>query len=222
MIEMKGIVKTYAMGSQELRVLQGVDLNVVDGEMVAIMGPSGSGKSTLLNIIGCLDSPTSGTYLLDRKEVSRLNSSELATVRGKKIGFVFQSYNLLPRLTALANVKLGLKYAGVHDMRLAYEALELVGLAARAGHKPTELSGGEQQRVAIARALAKKPSLILADEPTGNLDSKSGKEIISILTGLHREHNITLVMITHDPGVARNCQRIVHINDGQIVTEERL
>ncbi|MEW6143056.1 MAG: ABC transporter ATP-binding protein [Chloroflexota bacterium] len=222
MIDMKGISKSYPMGSQELRVLQGVDLHVADGEMVAIMGPSGSGKSTLLNIIGCLDSPTSGTYTLDGKEVSRLSGSELATVRGKKIGFIFQSYNLLPRLTALANVKLGLSYARVRDMRLALEALERVGLAARASHKPTELSGGEQQRVAIARALAKSPSLILADEPTGNLDSKSSKEIISILTELHRERKVTLVMITHDPGVAHNCQRIVRISDGQIVAEERL
>jgi len=221
MIEIKGIVKSYPMGSRELRVLQGIDLNIADGEMVAIMGPSGSGKSTLLNIIGCLDSPTSGTYLLDGKDVSRLSSSELATIRGKKIGFVFQSYNLLPRLSALANVKLGLSYAGMRDMRLASEALERVGLADRANHKPTELSGGEQQRVAIARALAKKPSLILADEPTGNLDSKSGKEIIAILTGLHREHDITLVMITHDPGVAHFCQRVVHMSDGQVVSEER-
>ncbi|MCX8126388.1 MAG: ABC transporter ATP-binding protein [Dehalococcoidia bacterium] len=222
MIEMKGIVKSYTMGTQELRVLNGIDLTIADGEMVAIMGPSGSGKSTLLNIMGCLDSPTSGSYLLDGREVSRLSPRELATIRGKKVGFVFQSYNLLPRLTALANVRLGLSYAGIHDQRLAEQALEMVGLSARAKHKPTELSGGEQQRVAIARPPPKGPSLVLADEPTGNLDSKSSKEIISILTGLHRERRITLVIITHDPGVAGHCQRIVRISDGKIIGEEKI
>ncbi len=200
--------------------MHGIDLEVKKGELVAIMGPSGSGKSTLLNIVGCLDSPTSGSYVLDGKEVSRLSSGELAKVRGHKIGFIFQSYNLLPRLSALANVRLGLRYGGVSDTGLAISALERVGLAKRAGHKPTELSGGEQQRVAIARALAKNPAIILADEPTGNLDSKSSEEIINILTTLHREQGITLVMITHDAHVARNCQRTVHIKDGQVVSAE--
>jgi putative ABC transport system ATP-binding protein len=185
--------------------------------MVAVMGPSGSGKSTLLNIIGCLDRPTSGSYLLDGREVSKLNSSELAKVRGQKIGFVFQSYNLLPRISAVANVQLGLTYAGVSDGKLAREALAMVGLGERASHKPTELSGGEQQRVAIARALAKNPSIVLADEPTGNLDSKSGSEIMSILTDMHKQQNVTMVIITHDINVASKCQRIIRIRDGELV-----
>lgn len=219
MIEMRDIVKSYAMGTRTLSVLNGMNLMVNKGEMVAIMGPSGSGKSTLLNIMGCLDSPTSGSYVLDGKEVARLSAGELAKVRGRKIGFVFQSYNLLPRISAAANVRLGLRYGGVHDESLATKALQQVGLGERAGHKPTELSGGEQQRVAIARAIAKNPAIILADEPTGNLDSKSSEEIISILKGLHRERGITLVIITHDPHVAGYCQRTIHIRDGQVVPE---
>jgi putative ABC transport system ATP-binding protein len=222
MIRLENIVKTYPMGKGELRVLQGVNLNVEKGEMVAIMGPSGSGKSTLLNIIGLLDRPTSGSYLLDGKEVSKLSSGEQSKVRGQKIGFIFQSFNLLPYLSALGNVELGQKYAGKLDTRAAKEALEKVGLADRMKHRPTEMSGGEQQRVAVARALAKNPPIILADEPTGNLDSKSSKEIMNILTGLHNEQNITLVMITHDPNIARYCQRVVHIEDGQIISEEKL
>jgi len=188
---------------------------------VAIMGPSGSGKTTLLNLIGCLDKPTSGSYYLDDREVSRLSSGELAKVRGQKIGFVFQTFNLLPRLSALANVELGMRYAGGSDRRLAVEALERVGLSERATHRPTELSGGEQQRVAIARALVKNPPLILADEPTGNLDSRSGEEIISILTALHADKGITLLMITHDASIAHHCQRIIHIKDGQVEAEEK-
>ncbi len=221
MIKLQQITKTYTLGKRELQVLKGIDLSVEQGELVAIMGPSGSGKTTLLNIIGCLDRPTSGSYHLDGKEVSSLSSAELAAIRAKKVGFVFQTFNLLPRLSALANVELGLKYAGIDDRDLAVEALRRVGLADRANHRPTELSGGEQQRVAIARALVKRPPVILADEPTGNLDSKSGEEILSLLTELHQEQGITLVMITHDPDVARRCQRIIRLKDGLVVSEER-
>jgi putative ABC transport system ATP-binding protein len=222
MITLQNIVKTYPMGKRDLTVLHGVDLNIEKGEMVAIMGPSGSGKSTLLNMIGLLDRPTSGNYLLDGKEVSHLNSKELAQVRAQKIGFIFQSFNLLPYLSAMGNVELGQKYANKIDTRKALEALTKVGLADRVKHRPNEMSGGEQQRVAVARALAKDPPLILADEPTGNLDSKSNKEIMGILCGLHVEKNITLVMITHDPIVAHYCKRIIHLKDGQIESEERL
>jgi len=221
MIEMRDVVKSYAMGKDRtLTVLQGINFKVEKGELVAIMGPSGSGKSTLLNIMGCLDSPTSGSYVLDGKEVARLSSGELAKVRGQKIGFIFQSYNLLAKLSALGNVRLGLRYGGADDNGVAMKALERVGLSERASHKPTELSGGEQQRVAIARAIAKSPAIILADEPTGNLDSKSSEEIIRILTTLHREQGITLVMITHDAHVAHYCQRIIRIMDGTVVGEE--
>jgi putative ABC transport system ATP-binding protein len=222
MIELKNIIKSYPMGKRELRVLQGVNLNVEKGEMVAIMGPSGSGKSTLLNVIGLLDRPTSGSYILDGKEVSKLSGGDLSKVRGQKIGFIFQSFNLLPYLSAIDNVLLGQKYAGKVDVKVAKEALDKVGLADRIKHRPNEMSGGEQQRVAVARALAKNPPIILADEPTGNLDSKSSKEIMSILSGLHQEQNITLVMITHDPNIAHYCQRIIHIQDGQIISEEKL
>jgi len=222
MIKLEHITKTYPMGKRELNVLRDVNLEIEKGELLAIMGPSGSGKSTMLNLMGCLDKPTSGTYTLDGKEVSRLSGGELAQIRGKKIGFIFQTFNLLPRLSALANVELGMRYVGGSDRKKAVEALEKVGLGERITHRPTELSGGEQQRVAIARALVKSPPLLLADEPTGNLDSKSGGEIISILTALHAEQGITLVMITHDAGIARHCQRIVHFMDGQIISEERL
>ncbi len=222
MIQLQNVMKSYPMGKRELKVLQGVNLEVNKGEMVAIMGPSGSGKSTLLNLIGLLDKPTSGSYWLDEKEVSRLSGRELAGVRGHKIGFIFQSFNLLPYLSALANVELGQKYAGRMAPEVAKAALAKVGLADRLNHRPNELSGGEQQRVAVARALAKDPPLILADEPTGNLDSRSSKDIMTILSNLHTEQNITLVMITHDPNVASYCQRIVHIQDGQITSEEKL
>jgi len=210
------------MGSRELTVLRGINIHIERGELVAIMGPSGSGKTTILNLIGCLDKPTSGSYYLEGREVSRLSSGELAQIRGQKIGFVFQTFNLLPRLSALANVELGLRYAGGGDSNRAIEALAKIGLSDRANHRPTELSGGEQQSVAIARALVKNPPLILADEPTGNLDSRSGEEIISILTSLHSEQNITLVVVTHDPNIAHNCQRIIHVKDGQVVAEERV
>lgn len=220
MIRLHDIGKVYPMGKRELEVLKGINLNITRGEMVAIMGPSGSGKSTMLNLIGCLDIPTSGSYYLEDKEVSRLSSGELAQVRGQKIGFVFQTFNLLPRLSAQANVELGLRYGSGSNHGDAMAALERVGLADRARHRPSELSGGEQQRVAIARALAKNPPLILADEPTGNLDSRSGEEIISILTSLHTEQNITLLIVTHDTNIAHRCQRIIHLRDGEIVEEE--
>ena len=222
MIRLQAITKVYPMGKRELAVLRGISLTIEQGELVAIMGPSGSGKSTMLNLIGCLDKPTSGSYYLEDREVSRLNSGELARVRSQKIGFVFQTFNLLPRLSALANVDLGMRYAGGADRQRAMEALTKVGLYDRASHRPTELSGGEQQRVAIARALVKNPPLILADEPTGNLDSRSGEEIISILTTLHAEQGITLLMVTHDANIAHQCQRIIHLKDGQIVSEEPL
>ena len=222
MIKLQDITKVYPMGKRELTVLRGINIHIERGELVAIMGPSGSGKTTILNLIGCLDKPTSGSYYLEGREVSRLSSGELAQVRGQKIGFVFQTFNLLPRLSALANVELGLRYAGGGDSDRAIEALAKIGLSDRANHRPTELSGGEQQRVAIARALVKNPPLILADEPTGNLDSRSGEEIISILTSLHSEQNITLVVVTHDPNIAHHCQRIIHVKDGQVVAEERV
>ncbi len=222
MIQLKDIVKIYPMGKRELKVLQGITFNVDKGEMVAIMGPSGSGKSTLLNMIGLLDRPTSGSYILDGKEVSKLNSGELSGVRAQKIGFIFQSFNLLAYLTALGNVELGQKYASKIDSKVAKEALATVGLADRMNHRPSELSGGEQQRVAVARALAKNPPIILADEPTGNLDSHASKEIMSILVNLHKEQNITLVMITHDPNIAHYCQRIVHLEDGLVIKEENI
>lgn len=220
MIRLQDITKVYPMGKRELTVLREVNLHIKQGELVAIMGPSGSGKTTILNLIGCLDTPTSGSYYLEDREVSRLSSGELAQVRGQKVGFVFQTFNLLPRLSALSNVDLGLRYAGGSDRNRAMEALARVGLSDRANHRPTELSGGEQQRVAIARALAKNPPLLLADEPTGNLDSRSGEEVISILTSLHVEQGITLVMITHDHNIAHHCQRIIHLKDGQVVSEE--
>ena len=222
MIRLQDITKVYPMGKRELTVLNGVNIHIERGELVAIMGPSGSGKTTVLNLIGCLDIPTSGSYYLEEREVSRLSSGELAQVRGQKIGFVFQTFNLLPRLSALANVDLGMRYCGGSDRHRAMEALANVGLSDRASHRPAELSGGEQQRVAIARALVKNPPLILADEPTGNLDSHSGEEIISILTSLHSEHGITLVMITHEANIANHCQRIIHLKDGQVVAEERV
>jgi len=220
MIRLQDITKVYPMGKRELTVLGGITLHIEQGELVAIMGRSGSGKTTLLNVIGCLDKPTSGSYHLEGREVSRLSNGELAVIRGQKVGFVFQTFNLLPRLSALANVELGMRYAGGSDGQRALEALAKVGLSDRANHRPTELSGGEQQRVVIARALVKNPPLILADEPTGNLDSRSGEEIISILTSLHAEQGITLLVVTHDANIANHCQRIIHLKDGQIEAEE--
>jgi putative ABC transport system ATP-binding protein len=220
MIRLEGITKVYPMGKRELTVLKGITLNIERGELVAVMGASGSGKTTLLNLIGCLDRPTSGSYYFEGREVSRLNSGELAQVRGRRVGFIFQTFNLLSRLTALANVELGLAYTGGVDHKRALEALARVGLSDRVNHRPVELSGGEQQRVAIARAIVKNPSLFLADEPTGQLDSRSGQEIVSILTSLHAEQGVTVLMVTHDMNIARNCQRIIYLKDGEIVGEE--
>jgi putative ABC transport system ATP-binding protein len=222
MIKFENIIKTYSMGKQELTVLKGINLEIKDGELVAIMGPSGSGKSTMLNLMGCLDKPTSGTYFLDGKEVSQLSGGELAKIRGQKIGFIFQTFNLLSRLTALANVELGMTYVGGIDRKKAIEALSKVGLGERVHHRPIELSGGEQQRVAIARAIVKNPSVFLADEPTGQLDSRSGEEVINILTSLHAQQGITLVLVTHDFNIARHCQRIVELRDGEIISEKKV
>jgi putative ABC transport system ATP-binding protein len=220
MIKLQNITKVYPMGKKELTVLKGITVDIEDGELVAIMGPSGSGKTTLLNLIGCLDKPTSGNYYLDGREVSRLGSNELAAIRGQKIGFIFQTFNLLSRLTALANVELGMTYAGGVDRQRSIEALDKVGLSERVKHRPVELSGGEQQRVAIARAIVKNPTIFLADEPTGQLDSHSGEEVISILTSLHAEQGITVLIVTHDANIASHCQRIIHLKDGEIVAEE--
>jgi len=220
MIELNNIVKTYQMGQIEVQALRGVSCSIEKGEMVAIMGPSGCGKSTLLNVIGCLDVPTSGSYLLEGAEVSRLSDSQLAEIRNKKIGFVFQSFNLLRRTSALANVELPLLYGNSsNSKKRALEALERVGMGPRAAHGPTELSGGEQQRVAIARALVTNPAIILADEPTGNLDSQSSHEIIAILEGLNRQDGITVVLVTHDREIAAHTQRIISLRDGRIVDE---
>jgi putative ABC transport system ATP-binding protein len=221
MISLQNIVKTYPIGKEGLTVLKGVNLDVEKGEMMAIMGPSGSGKTTLLNIIGCLDRQTSGKYLFEDKDISAFTSGEFAELRGQKIGFIFQTFNLLSRLSALSNVELGMMYAGGVDRTRAKAALEKVGLGARMKHRPIELSGGEQQRVAIARALVKDPSVFLADEPTGQLDSRSGQEVMKILGSLNTEHGITVVMVTHDSAVAHQCQRIIHIRDGEIESEEK-
>jgi len=221
MIEIKDIIKIYRMGDVEVHALCGVSLEVKQGEMVAIMGPSGSGKSTLMNIIGCLDQPTSGSYTLDGIEVSNLKDDELAQIRNQKIGFVFQTFNLLSRTNALANVALPLLYAGVSGRRQrALETLDKVGLLDRASHKPNELSGGEQQRVAIARAMVNNPSIILADEPTGNLDSRSGEEIMAIFQQLNNEEGVTIVMVTHERDIALHCKHIIQLRDGIIVNEE--
>jgi putative ABC transport system ATP-binding protein len=217
-IDTKNITKTYKMGENDLQVLCGVSVQVGRGEVVSIMGPSGSGKSTLMNIIGCLDRPTSGEYTLDGEQVSELQDDQLASIRNRKVGFIFQSFNLLTRISALQNVELPLRYAGVTHGReqKAKAALESVGLGERMNHRPNELSGGQQQRVAIARALINEPAIIMADEPTGNLDSKSGAEIMNLLLTLNREHGTTLVIVTHDPDVAAMTQRIIHIRDGMV------
>jgi len=221
LIELRNIYKTYQMGIMQVEALCNVSLDVAEGELTAIMGPSGSGKSTLMNILGCLDRPTSGEYTLNGQRIANLDDDALAEIRNHTIGFVFQSYNLLPRTTAIENVEVPLIYAGVRNRReRAMEALESVGLADRAHHKPSELSGGEQQRVAIARALVNQPSLILADEPTGNLDSKTGLEIIGIFQRLNLERGITVLYVTHDPETAVYTRRIVHIRDGRIESDE--
>ena len=223
MITLEGITKTYRMGKFEVPALQGIDLQVADGEFVAIMGASGSGKSTLMNIIGCLDVPTSGRYLLDGTDVARLDDDQLARIRNRKIGFVFQSFNLIPRTTALHNVEMPLIYAGVGGRTSrATAALGAVGLADRLNHQPTELSGGQQQRAAIARALVTDPAILLADEPTGNLDTASSVEIMRLLSTLNVEQRRTIVLITHEQDIARFAQRVVELRDGRIVRDEKV
>ena len=220
MITLTDVTKVYRMGAVEVRALDGVSLTIGGGEMIAIMGPSGSGKSTMMNILGCLDVPTSGSYVLDGEEVGALDDDRLAGIRGSKIGFVFQTYNLLPRLTAAANVELPTLYGGSRDRRTrALRALDLVGLGDRANHRPTELSGGQQQRVGIARALVKHPRILFADEPTGNLDSKSSAEIIALLRSLNRGEGITVVVVTHDPEIAARTDRVVALHDGRVVSD---
>jgi putative ABC transport system ATP-binding protein len=222
LIEIEGVFKTYRMGSVEVHALNGVDLRVDNGEFVAIMGASGSGKTTLMNIIGCLDLPSSGSYFLDGVDVSGLNDNELAAIRNRKIGFVFQSFNLIPRSSAVHNVEMPLIYAGVTSGRRerALSALDSVGLADRARHQPSELSGGQQQRVAIARALVTEPALLLADEPTGNLDSESTAEIMGLLQDLNEEGR-TVVLITHEDEVAAFAKHVVRLKDGLVISEER-
>jgi putative ABC transport system ATP-binding protein len=218
LIEMHELTRVYQLGPQEILALSGVDLVVEQSEYVAIMGPSGSGKSTLMNIIGCLDRPTAGKYILDGTPVESMNDDELAAVRNKKIGFVFQTFNLLARTTALQNVELPLVYARIPRLErreLAEEALSAVGLADRMNHQPNELSGGQRQRVAIARALVNKPSLLLADEPTGNLDSQTGREILDLFRDLHSRGN-SIIMVTHEDDVAKEAKRVIHIRDGKI------
>lgn len=224
-LKLENIRKIYTMGEHRVLALDGVNLTVLRGEMVAVMGASGSGKSTLLNIIGCLDKPTEGTYILDGDNISDLNKNQLANIRNKKFGFVFQAFNLLGRMTVRANVQLPLIYAGMDKKEMAArteEALKWVGLSDYINHYPGQMSGGQQQRVAIARALVNNPSLILADEPTGALDSKTSVEIISVIQRLNREKGITVVMVTHDKDISLYCRRLIYIKDGRIVDDTRL
>jgi putative ABC transport system ATP-binding protein len=223
LIEVRDLWKTYVMGSEEIHALRGVSTQIERGEYVAIMGPSGSGKSTLMNLIGCLDTPTKGSYLLNEKQVSQMNDNELAQIRNEEIGFVFQTFNLLPRASALQNVELPLVYGGVASrdrQARAKAALEKVELGSRMTHKPNELSGGQRQRVAIARALVNNPSILLADEPTGNLDSKTGSEIMALFARLHQAGN-TIVLVTHEAEIAAFAHRTIHLRDGQVEKDVR-
>src|ERR671913_193518 len=223
LIETRDLWKTYVMGSEQIHALRGVSIEIERGEYVAIMGPSGSGKSTLMNLIGCLDTASRGTYLLNGKEVSQMNDNELARIRNEEIGFVFQTFNLLPRATALHNVELPLIYAGMPSkerQERAPQALDKVDLIPRASHRPNELSGGQRQRVAIARALVNNPSILLADEPTGNLDSKTGNEIMGVFDRLHQGGN-TIIVVTHEAEIAAYAHRVIHIRDGQVEKDVR-
>lgn len=217
-IEARDIVKTYKMGEFDVQALRGVSFNIKRGEVVSIMGPSGSGKSTMMNTLGCLDRPTSGDYILDGESVAQMTDDQLASVRNRKVGFVFQSFNLLSRLTALGNVELPLRYSGMTEGRRerARAALEAVGLSDRMTHRPYELSGGQQQRVAVARSLVNNPAIIMADEPTGNLDSKVGKEIMNLLLSLNKERGTTLIIVTHDAAIAAQTQRVIRLRDGEL------
>jgi putative ABC transport system ATP-binding protein len=222
-ISLKGITRDFMLGSQIVKVLKGIDLEIEKGDYVALMGPSGSGKSTLMNLIGCLDTPTKGTYILNNNDVSKQSDDDLAEIRNKEIGFVFQTFNLLPRSTALENVALPLVYAGVakeERLKRANKVLDDVGLSDRTDHKPNQLSGGQRQRVAVGRALVNKPSIILADEPTGNLDSKTSVEIMKLFDIIHQAGN-TVIVVTHEEDIARHCKRIIRLVDGQIFSDER-
>ena len=220
MIRLKGITKIYRVASQQVPALRGIDLEIQDGEFLAIMGPSGSGKSTLMNIIGCLDRPTDGSYTLDGINVSRLGDAQLATIRNRRLGFVFQSFNLLPRMAAVDQVALPLVYRGASNRkRTAMAALKMVGLADRAHHKPTQLSGGQQQRVAIARALVTRPTIILADEPTGALDTRTSRDVMEVFRQLNERQGITIAFVTHEPEVAAYTRRIVSFRDGKIISD---
>ena len=224
LIKLVGVWKTYRMGEVDVHALRDVSLEVARGEFIAVMGASGSGKTTLMNILGCLDRPSSGSYWLDGEEVSRMSADQRAMIRNRKIGFVFQNFNLLPRTSALENVAMPLSYTASHltekeARKRAKEVLERVGLGDRLHHEPSQLSGGQQQRVAIARALVNKPPLLLADEPTGNLDSKTGEEVLELFQELNREDGVTVVLVTHDPHVASHAERIIYLHDGQIVED---
>ncbi|MEE8569301.1 MAG: ABC transporter ATP-binding protein [Anaerolineales bacterium] len=224
-VDARDLTKVYQMGDIEVRALRGLSMRIEPGEVVAIMGPSGSGKSTLMNMLGCLDSPTSGEYYLDGERVAGMVDDQLADIRNRKVGFVFQGFNLLPRSSALTNVELPLRYSSTNGRNrrgMARSALEVVGLGDRMNHRPNELSGGQQQRVAIARAIVNEPSIVMADEPTGNLDTKSGDEIMELLLSLNHDQGTTLIVVTHDPEIAAHTGRIVNIRDGRVVMENNL